>query len=153
MPRDLWWSQGGWRFRMSKVPLLKVSSFCRRCLGSLQQVSSTIRERISIWPMKILPHRSCPFRWLGRAALRCSEDNHPLIRWYVGNQQKHNGLADLISQKALRKSFCRSQFPHKSENLFFKLVMIKDQLTELCRNGLLQNECINTGIDLCKMTV
>ena len=41
---------------------------------------------------------------------------------------------DLISQKVFIKSFCKSQFPHKSVNLFFISVMIKDKLTDLCGN-------------------
>ena len=40
----------------------------------------------------------------------------------------------LISQKVFIKSFCKSQFPHKSVNLFFILVIIKDKLTNLCGN-------------------
>ena len=40
----------------------------------------------------------------------------------------------LISQKVFIKSFCRSQFPHKSVNSFLILVMIKDELTDLCGN-------------------
>ena len=43
-------------------------------------------------------------------------------------------LADFISQKLFIKSFCKSQFPHKSSNLFFILVIIKDTLTNLWGN-------------------
>ena len=39
-----------------------------------------------------------------------------------------------ISHKVLIKSFCKSQFPHKSVNLFFILIIIKDKLTNLCGN-------------------
>ena len=35
------------------------------------------------------------------------------------------------SQTVFVKSFCKSQFPHKSVNLFVILVMIKDKLTDL----------------------
>jgi len=38
---------------------------------------------------------------------------------------------DLISQKVFIKSFFKSQFPHKSVNLFFILVTMKDKLTDL----------------------
>ena len=38
-----------------------------------------------------------------------------------------------ISQKVFVKSFCRSEFPHKSVNLFYVLVIIKDKLTDLSR--------------------
>ena len=34
-----------------------------------------------------------------------------------------------ISQKVYVKSFCRSQFPHKSVNLSFTSVIVKDKLT------------------------
>ena len=40
----------------------------------------------------------------------------------------------LISQKGFIKSFCNSQFPHKSVNLSFISVMLKDKLTSLCGN-------------------
>jgi len=36
-----------------------------------------------------------------------------------------------ISHKVLLKPFCKSQFPHKSVNLFFILVIVKDKLTDL----------------------
>jgi len=36
-----------------------------------------------------------------------------------------------ISQKVFIKSFGKSQFPHKSVNLFFILVIVKDTLTDL----------------------
>ena len=39
-----------------------------------------------------------------------------------------------ISQRVFIKSFCKSPFPHKSVNLFFILVTIKDKLTNLCGN-------------------
>jgi hypothetical protein len=42
------------------------------------------------------------------------------------------------------KSFCTSQFQHKSVNLSFTKVTIKDKLTDLCGNRLLQNDSINT---------
>ena len=32
------------------------------------------------------------------------------------------------------KSFCRSQFPHKSVHLSFTITNIKNELTNLCRN-------------------
>ena len=37
----------------------------------------------------------------------------------------------LISHKVFLKSFCKSQFPHKSVNLFFISVTVKDKLTDL----------------------
>ena len=39
-----------------------------------------------------------------------------------------------ISQKVFIKFFCKSQFRHKSVNLFFILVIIKDTSTDLCGN-------------------
>ena len=35
-----------------------------------------------------------------------------------------------ISHKVFLKSFCKSQFPHNSVNLFFILVIVKDKLTD-----------------------
>ena len=40
----------------------------------------------------------------------------------------------LISQKVFITSLCKSQFPHKSVNLFFILVIVKDRLTDLSGN-------------------
>ena len=40
--------------------------------------------------------------------------------------------AKFISQKVFITSFYKSQFPHKSVNSLFVLVMIKDKLTDLC---------------------
>ena len=45
-----------------------------------------------------------------------------------------------IPQRVFIKSLCKSQFSHKSVNLFFILVMIKDDLAKFCGNGLLQND-------------
>jgi len=42
------------------------------------------------------------------------------------------------SPVALLMSLSKSQFPHKPVNLFFILVIIKDKLTSLCGNSLLQ---------------
>ena len=39
------------------------------------------------------------------------------------------------------KSFCKSQFPHKSVNLFFTLLIVKDKLTDLW------------GFDFCNTTL
>ena len=50
----------------------------------------------------------------------------------------------LISQKRLIMSFCKSQFPHKCVNLAFIITNIKNKLTDLCENRLLQNDFINT---------
>ena len=36
-----------------------------------------------------------------------------------------------ISQKVFLKSFCKSQFPHKSVHLFFISVIVEDKLTNL----------------------
>jgi len=54
----------------------------------------------------------------------------------------------LISQKVITKSFCKCQFPHKLVNLFFILVMIKDQLTDLCGDLPLQNDFMNTFCEI-----
>ena len=52
--------------------------------------------------------------------------------------------AKLISQKVFVKSFCERQFSQKSVSLFFILVIIKNTLTDFCRNGLAPNDFINT---------
>ena len=44
-------------------------------------------------------------------------------------------VADLISHKVFPKSFFKIRFPHKSVNVFFILVIMKDMLTDLCGNG------------------
>ena len=49
-----------------------------------------------------------------------------------------------ISQKVLIKSCCRSQFPHKFVNFYFILSMMKDKLTDLCGNQLLQDDFVGT---------
>ena len=54
----------------------------------------------------------------------------------------------LISHKVLSKSFCKSQFPHRFVNLFFIPVIVKDALTDLCGNWLLQNDCINNCCEI-----
>ena len=46
-----------------------------------------------------------------------------------------------ISQRVFIMAFFNSQFPHKCVNLVFVSVMIKDKLTDLCGNGLFQNDC------------
>jgi len=56
--------------------------------------------------------------------------------------------SDFASHKVLTKSFCTSRFPHKSINLFSVLVMIKDKLTDLCGNCLLQNGFLKTFCEL-----
>ena len=53
----------------------------------------------------------------------------------------------LVSQKVFIKSFCKSQFPHKSVNFIFILVIIKDDLANLC-GCLLPNNFINTICDI-----
>ena len=53
-----------------------------------------------------------------------------------------------ISHKVFIKSFRKSQFPHKSVNLFFILLMIKEKSTEFCGNCLLQNDFMNTSCEI-----
>ena len=45
-------------------------------------------------------------------------------------------------------SFCKSQFPHNSIDLFFMLVIVKDKLKDLWGNWLLQNEPWNTSCEI-----
>ena len=65
------------------------------------------------------------------------------LKWYRGTQIAGLLSSDVgrnrkarsgISQKVLVTTFCTSQFPQKSVNLFFMLVAIKDKLKDLCRN-------------------
>ena len=39
-----------------------------------------------------------------------------------------------VSHRVISKSFCRSQFPHKSVNSSFTITDIKNKLTDLCGN-------------------
>ena len=41
-------------------------------------------------------------------------------------------------------SFCKSQLPHRSVNLFFVITHVRNELTNLCGNRLWQNDFINT---------
>ena len=50
----------------------------------------------------------------------------------------------LISQRVFGRSLCKSRFSHKYVHLFSILVMMKDTLTGLCGNWLLQIDFINT---------
>jgi len=49
-----------------------------------------------------------------------------------------------ILQRVSMKSFGKDQFPHKSIDLFFILVMIKNKLMDFCGNFLLQNDFLIT---------
>ena len=49
----------------------------------------------------------------------------------------------LILQKVFTKMFCEHQFPHKSVDVSFIITKIRDQLTNLCGNLLLQNDFLN----------
>jgi len=51
-------------------------------------------------------------------------------RW--GDGTSHTVTYSLISQKVFIKSFCRSQFSHKSGNFSFIITYTKDVLTDLC---------------------
>ena len=55
---------------------------------------------------------------------------------------------EIISHKAFLKSFRRSQLPHKSVNVSFTITDIKNQMTDMWANGLLQNDLINTFCNL-----
>ena len=58
------------------------------------------------------------------------------LRWYPLSSHKKRWW--------FMKSFCKSQFPHESVNFFFMLVAMKERVTDLCGNRLLQNDLINT---------
>ena len=57
-------------------------------------------------------------------------------------------LHEFISHKILLKSCCKSQFLQKFVDLFFISVIIKNTLTHLCGNGLLQNDLINIFFEM-----
>ena len=61
----------------------------------------------------------------GREALR--DQNTSVVP--ADHPPTHSG-SDLISQKVFMKSFCKSHSPHKSVNLFFMSVIVKDELTD-----------------------
>ena len=54
----------------------------------------------------------------------------------------------LISQKVFVQSFCESRFPYKSVTLSFIIASIKNKLTDLCRNRLLQSDLMNTSCEI-----
>jgi len=62
----------------------------------------------------------------------------------------HDGDASrgILSQAVFIKSFCKSQVPHKSVNLSFIITNVKNKLTDLCGNGLLKNDFINTFCEM-----
>ena len=51
---------------------------------------------------------------------------------------------DLVSNKLFSKSLCKSQFQHESVNLSFTMTNIKNELTDLSGNQLLQEDFTNT---------
>ena len=59
-------------------------------------------------------------------------------------QTREEAAASPTVPPSLAASFCRSQFPHKSVNLFVTLVIIKDKMMDLCGNWLLKNDLRNT---------
>ena len=52
--------------------------------------------------------------------------------------------SEFIAQKVIKNSFCRSQLTHKPVNLFVIITNIRTKLSDLCGNGLLQNDFVNT---------
>jgi len=57
-------------------------------------------------------------------------------------------VRNFILQKVFTKTFGKNQFPYKSVFVFFILVMIKDKLTDLCGNRLLQNGFTNISCEI-----
>ena len=75
----------------------------------------------------------------------CSPDYRPLLYGVETHTKRPDPQrSKLISQKLLTRSFCKSQLPHTSVNLFFTLVILKDKLTTLCGNQPLQKSFIST---------
>ena len=57
-------------------------------------------------------------------------------------------VAEFISQKVFLQLLCKSECPHKSFNLTFITTNINKKLTDLCGNGLVQNDVINTFCEI-----
>ena len=55
----------------------------------------------------------------------------------------------LISHNVFLKTLCESQFPYEFVNVFLILEIVKDKLTNLCGNRLLQNDLKET---LCEIS-
>ena len=73
---------------------------------------------------------------------------------YTGRGNQESQLSSevlfrgFISQKVFINSLCKSQFPHKSVNLNIFITNIKNKLTNLCWNRLLQNDLMNTFCEI-----
>ena len=73
--------------------------------------------------------------WLGGSHvvnLRCRV--HIGFRFQFEADSKYRALkqcSGFVSHKVFLKSFCESQFPHESVNLFFTLVIVKKKLMDL----------------------
>ena len=65
-------------------------------------------------------------------------------------KRKRKKPSEMISLKVFLKSFCRSKFPHKFVDIFFRLKMIKDKLTDVWGSRLLPNDFTNI---LCEIRV
>ena len=95
-------------------------------------------------------HCSAPLLYIGHMSLgihhRKSGYAPRANRCQCGNltAQVVGSTRNFISQKVIKKSFFKSQFLHESVNSFSILVITKDKLTDLCKNGLLQNNFVNT---------
>ena len=62
----------------------------------------------------------------------CSPDYRPLLYGVETHTKRPDPQrSKLIAQKLLIMSFCKSQLPHTSVNLFCISVILKDKLTEL----------------------
>ena len=69
----------------------------------------------------------------------------PLYSIHSGTPKSdQRACPDFISQKVFIRSFCKSQFPHKSVHLSLITTNTKNKLTNLCGNRLLQNDFVNT---------
>ena len=55
---------------------------------------------------------------------------------------------NLSHRKYVKKSFCGSQSPHKFVNLSFNITNIRNEMTDLCENRLVQNDFINTFCEI-----
>jgi len=115
-------SLGGMRFLMREVPLYRHLSTYRWAheipLGKINSPPALRIGPKQAWHVSLFSavtgHFACASQEMGNR------------KWWVWSNP------DDIPQKVLRRSFCTSQFPHKSVNVFFILVIIMDKLTNLC---------------------
>jgi len=112
--------------RLSVGP--SIQPICTRCCFTMtnmvQMCSNFHRVRVFVTntsPDDIVPHLAWGFSGLG-----------------------FQDPGSLFLTESVHEPVSKCQLPHKFFNLFFILVTMKDQLTDLWGNGLLRNDFVNT---------